>query len=233
VVRHQEPIAMPEIRAFKYLPYRFCSSSTGIRYPHPANAGVSGRHSHHKTDTMDSRKRKQPEPLAIRRSCDMYQRRDGRPSSKAVRFQSTVSVHLIPRHHKSTWLSRAELSEIKRRARTSMVGKSIDLEKSYEACCFAINQSHDEGTASASICTHFSFGPERGLERWASLAHYRARAVQVLACKTNLFIEQSNQLVHGKRDEEKLAAIYCRSCRASQLFAQMLGRADVAAADYV
>jgi hypothetical protein len=182
---------------------------------------------------MNSRKRKQPEPLTIHRSYDLYERRDGRPSSKAVRFQSTVSVHLIPRQHESTWLSRAELSKIKRRARTSMVGKSIGLEKAFEACCSAVHQPQDELTAPSSTFNHFSVGPERGLERWASLAHYRARAVQVLTCKTSLFIEQSTQLLNGKRDEEKLAAIYRRSCRASKLFAQMLGKADGIAAGYI
>jgi hypothetical protein len=163
---------------------------------------------------MGSRKRKQPEPLAIHGSHHLYEQRDGRPSSKAVRFRSTVLVHLIPRQREITWLSRAELS-------------------AFEACCSAINQSDDKGAAPALVYNQFSVGPERGLERRSSLAHCRARAVQVLACKTNFFIEQSTQLLNGKRDEEKLAAIYREGCRASKLFALMHGKADGIAAGYI
>jgi hypothetical protein len=204
----------------------FETSSTGIHIQYPIQCWQN-------STPMGSRKRKQPEPLAIHGSYHLYEQRDGRPSSKAVRFRSTVLVHLIPRQREITWLSRAELSEIKRRARTSTVGKSIDLEKAFEACCSAINQSDDKGAAPALVYNQFSVGPERGLERRSSLAHCRARAVQVLACKTNFFIEQSTQLLNGKRDEEKLAAIYREGCRASKLFALMHGKADGIAAGYI
>jgi hypothetical protein len=170
---------------------------------------------------------------------------------KRVRFQAFPTVHTALVHldvdvddDDNTWLTRRELSDIKRAAKESCVAIDIEheLHTTYtEACSFCTQACEDVRTTTGGCCTHPAlsykllaeskdFSRQRGLERWSSLAHYHARMVQLLVCKTDFFIEQSAQFLQGKRDEDKLADICRNSSKAASQFALVLGQADVVAA---
>jgi hypothetical protein len=163
-------------------------------------------------------------------------------SVKRVRFDAVVDLRRIPKGSANTWLSRAELASIKRRAKRLVIEESMDIHNVYETCCGAVQSTRkaDRPEMTNSPYHHAcqllmrstQFRAERGPERWSSLTHYRTRAIQTLACKTNLFIEQSSQLLEDKRDDEKLAALYRSSSQASALFAQVVGMADRIVASY-
>ena len=155
---------------------------------------------------------------------------------KQVRFHVFPNIQTIPRGVGSTWFTRRELCRMKRKAKRSCVTINLDheLHTAYESCCSAAAASNVEN---GSCCVSYKllsessvFRRQRGLERWSSLAHYRARMVQRMTCKTNFFIEQSMQLLQGRRDEHKLANIYMNTSRAAAQFALFLGQADAVAA---
>lgn len=158
---------------------------------------------------------------------------------KQVRFRVCPNIQTIPRGIDNTWLTRRELSRIKRKARLSCVTINIDdvLHTAYEACrsSAAASSAKNNGSCASSCCCKLlsessAFRRQRGLEQLSSLAHYRARMVQRMTCKTDFFIEQSVQLLQGRRDEHKLANIYMNTSRAAAQFALFLGQADAVAA---
>jgi hypothetical protein len=162
---------------------------------------------------------------------------------KRVRFQTLPIIHTIPCGVEMTWLTRRELLDIKIAAKKSSAAIDIEheLRTAHEDCCTAAAKNHSEGNGVSSafsmaessgklLAESSEFCRQRGLERWSSLAHYSTRMVQLLACKTDCFIEQSAQILQGKRDEDRLAEICRNNSRAASQFALLLGQADVAAA---
>jgi hypothetical protein len=71
------------------------------------------------------------------------------------------------------------------------------------------------------------FQQQRGLERWSSRDHYRARGLFLLCCKTAFFLEQSRQIMLGIRDPVQLALIYRTASQPAVRFARLLANAGV------
>jgi hypothetical protein len=125
------------------------------------------------------------------------------------------------------WYTTRELKQMKYDAKcfTKAIDICDELSKAYTIC----RESHDVGTNISYPTTSYSLkilASQRGLERWTSPMHCMERAIQVTASKTDVFIEQSNQMTRKDPDCAKLAQLYQNSTLVSVRFAQMLGSID-------
>jgi hypothetical protein len=70
------------------------------------------------------------------------------------------------------------------------------------------------------------FLEQRGLERWSSARHYRARGLLALSAKTKVFLEQSAQAQLQLRNADKLAALCKMSSQTAVSLALIMAEAD-------
>ena len=126
-----------------------------------------------------------------------------------------------------TWLTRQELGYFRSCAKKLCRVLRLDdvLRDAYSRA-----NKVEPCTPSHLIADHLAendgYVAQRGLERWSSSQHALVRSVKVVEVKTAVFLEQTNQMLSGKRNPLRLAKVSEEASRSSRKFAEVLASAD-------